>query len=107
MLYFISAHRGWPGGWVIGPIHQRTDGDVVILAGLLLHELNAFRKGESKLLTAALALHVLGLLHSGIGSAFFPHFSETYANPVYEMMIPMASKGTPQNSPGLWIWVLG
>ena len=77
---------------------------LVILAGLLLHELNAFRKGESKLLTAALALHVLGLLHSGIGSAFFPHFSETYANPVYEMMIPMALQGYTPNS---WALDLG
>ncbi|MBL93565.1 MAG: hypothetical protein CMH56_17325 [Myxococcales bacterium] len=103
MLFFISGHRGWRGGWVIGPryISEMTC-MLVLLAGLFLHEQNAFRKGESKLLTFALLCSVIGVLHSGIGGAFFPHFSETYNNPVYEMMIPMALTGFSPDS-----WALG
>jgi hypothetical protein len=105
MFLFITGHRGWRGGWVVGPRYiSEVSALLVILAGALLHEKKAFIRINSIWLSTALILCVLGIIHSGIAGAFFPHLSETYKNPVYEMMLPMALQGF---SPDTWALDLG
>ena len=105
MFLFISGHRGWRGGWVVGPRYiTEVTAVFIILAGVLLHEKKALLKTQSFLLLFSCALCTVGILHSGIAGAFFPHLSETYKNPVYEMMLPMAFQGF---SPDTWLLDLG
>ena len=101
MFLFIAGHRGWRGGWVVGPRYISEVTALLIILGVgWLNDKKAFSQPGHPWLHVAIALSVLGVIHSGIASAFFPHLSETYKNPVYEMMVPMALRGF---SPDTWL----
>jgi hypothetical protein len=98
LFLFIGGHRGWRGGWVVGPRYiSEATCLLVVLAGLYLHRIDAFSQ-KKHLVLFAVALTTLGIIHSGIAGAFFPHLSTVFRNPVYEMMVPMSLAGFSPNS---------
>lgn len=92
LLLFIAGFRGWRGGWSVGPRYiSELIGLWAVPAAVALDALSTSRPHLAR--SALAALVAVGVLHSGIAGMFFPHLSDVFANPVAEMMLPLAARG--------------
>lgn len=97
MLAFIAGFRGWRGGWSVGPRYiSEVIGLLAVPTALAFDRLSAARPVAARALLAALV--AVGLVHAGIAGMFFPHLSDVYRNPVYEMMLPLVARGVSPDS---------
>lgn len=97
MLAFIAGFRGWRGGWSVGPRYiSELIGLLAVPTALAFDRLSASRPVAARALLAALV--AVGLVHAGIAGMFFPHLSDVYRNPVYEMMLPLVARGVSPDS---------
>ncbi len=85
-VLFISGHRGWRGGWTLGP---RYIIPVVTLLGLWSVE----ALSQPKLRPWILALGAASILLSGPASALYPHLSDVYTNPLKSFLLPSYLRG--------------
>lgn len=85
-LAFISAYKGWRGGWTLGP---RYIIPVAPLLGLLVIEALA----SPRLRPFVGALGALSILTTGFAAALYPHLSEVYTNPLRAFVWPSYLRG--------------
>lgn len=92
LLLFIAGFRGWRGGWSVGPRYvSELIGLWAVPAATWFDRLARTR--PSTALASLAALVAVGVVHSGVAGMFFPHLSDAFANPVYEMMLPFVARG--------------
>ncbi len=92
LLLFIAGFRGWRGGWSVGPRYlSELIGLWAVPAATCFDRLARTR--PSTALASLSALVAVGVVHAGVAGMFFPHLSDTFANPVYEMMLPLVARG--------------
>jgi hypothetical protein len=105
MLLFIAGFRGWRGGWSVGPRYiSELIGLLAVPTALAFDRLAQIGARSRVAAHAALAgLVAVGLLHSGVAGAFYPHLSDVYRNPVYEMLLPLVARGFSPDSVFLWL----
>ena len=85
-VYFISAHRGWRGGWTVGPRY------IVGVAPVLgLWALEALRMPRWRPLVAGLAAASIAL--TGFAASLYPHLSDVYTNPLGTFLWPSYRAG--------------
>ena len=102
MLLFIAGFRGWRGGWSVGPRYILEL--VGVLGVLALDGVDAQRLSRRHLGTVFLVLSVwLGVLHSGLAGAFFPHLPDVLPAPIGQFVLPMIARGLCPDSPVLWL----
>ncbi len=95
-LTFIAGFRGWRGGWSVGPRYLgELWGVLVVLAAC-----GADGDGRAgRLLRALLPPAVaVGVVHSGLAGALFPHLPDVLANPVPELVLPLIVRGLAPDS---------
>ena len=80
-VYFISAHKGWRGGWTVGPRY------IVAVAPVLgIWAVEALRWRALRPVVASLA--ALSILTTGFAAALYPHLSDVYTNPLATFLWP-------------------
>ena len=80
-LYFISSHRGWRGGWTVGPRY------IIAVAPLLgLWAVEALRWPRWRPIILGLA--ALSIVTTGFAAALYPHLSDVYTNPLATFLWP-------------------
>ena len=85
-LYFISAHRGWRGGWTVGPRY------IVAVAPLLgIWTIESLRLPRTRPLVAGLT--GLAIVTSGFPAALYPHLSDVFTNPLRSFVWPSYASG--------------
>ncbi len=85
-IYFISSHRGWRGGWTVGPRY------IVAVAPMLgLWTLESLRWPRWRPLVAGLA--ALSIVTTGFAAALYPHLSDVYTNPLTTFLWQSYSAG--------------
>ncbi len=85
-VYFISAHRGWRGGWTVGPRY------IVGVAPVLgLWAVEALRVPPWRPLVAGLAGASIAL--TGFAASLYPHLSDVYSNPLGTFLWPSYRAG--------------
>ena len=98
-LWFIAGFRGWRGGWSVGPRY------VLELVGLL----SAFVVDGARLLPSRMrhgvvfSLVGIGVAHSGLPGAFFPHLPDVLQQPIGELLLPLIARGFAPDSVPLWL----
>ena len=99
---FIAGHRGWHGGWVVGPRYiSELCGLLIVPAAFAFDALAQRRPTLSHVLLTALV--TIGIAHSGLAGAFYPHLHETLKNPVHELVLPLVFRGFSPDTPALWL----
>ncbi|MCA9552821.1 MAG: hypothetical protein KC933_22495 [Myxococcales bacterium] len=84
--YFIAAHRGWRGGWTVGPRY------IIAVAPLLwLWVVEALAVPRVRSWIAALG--ALSVLATGFAAALYPHLSDVYTNPLVTFLLPSYAHG--------------
>lgn len=80
-LYFISSHKGWRGGWTVGPRY------IVAVAPMLgLWAVESLRWPAWRPVAAGLA--GLSIVTTGFAAALYPHLSDVYTNPLASFLWP-------------------
>jgi hypothetical protein len=93
-LLFIGGFRGWRGGWSVGPRY------ILELAGILA----VFVIDGARSLPPGLRWPIVlsgvgvGVLHSGLAGAFFPHLPDVLRAPVGELVLPLVWRGFAPDS---------
>ena len=103
MFAFIAGYRGWRGGWSVGPRYLSEVAGVLALPTALAFDALAARTSLVVARASLASLVAVSIVHSGIAGAFFPHLSDAFANPVYEMMLPLVGRGFAPDSVPLWL----
>lgn len=85
-LLFISGHRGWRGGWTLGP---RYIIPVVTVLGFGCIEGLALRWLRGPMM----ALAALSILLTGPAAALYPHLSDVYTHPLKTFLLPSYLRG--------------
>lgn len=85
-LLFISGHRGWRGGWTLGP---RYIIPVVVLLGFWCVE----ALGHARLRGLLMALAALSIVLTGPAAALYPHLSDVYVHPLSSFLVPSYLRG--------------
>jgi hypothetical protein len=98
-LMFIAGFRGWRGGWSVGPRY------ILELVGVLSpFVVDGARVVPARVRFAVVsALVAVGVLHSGLAGAFFPHLPEVFAQPVGSYVVPTVVRGFAPDSVPLWL----
>lgn len=88
-LLFIAGFRGWRGGWSVGPRYiSELTGVLTVTAVLGLQRLPST---TAKVLAFGCA--AVGVVHSGVAGALFPHLPDVLRNPVIEFALPLVVRG--------------
>ena len=85
-LLFMAGHRGWRGGWTVGPRYIIA---VVSVLGFWCLEGLAERRTRDW----ALALGAASILLTGPAAALYPHLSDVYVNPLGSFLVPSYLQG--------------
>ena len=98
---FICSINFWRGGWQVGPRYI-----TVMLPFLLVPIAVAVTWSERRWIARSV---VLGLIGVGVfvytlSSALFPHFPETFNNPIFELLLPLIGEGHAPYNAG---WLIG
>jgi hypothetical protein len=102
LFAFIAGHRGWRGGWVVGPRYISELSSLLLIPAVFWFD--GLAKTKRKLALGFLTgLSAVGILHSGVAGVFFPHLSHIYKNPVYESLVPLIRNGFSPDSWALWL----
>ncbi len=98
-VLFIAGFRGWRGGWSVGPRY------ISELAGLLsVLAVDALPRLSTRLrLGVVVALGGIGIVHSGVAGAFFPHLSDVFRTPVGSCVLPAVWRGFSPDS--VWLFL--
>jgi hypothetical protein len=93
-LAFLAGFRGWRGGWSIGPRYiSELWGVLAVVAVVALDDVRpALARG------ALATTGAVGILHSGIAGATFPHLPDVLVNPVGELVLPLVVRGLAPDS---------
>lgn len=102
LLLFIAGFRGWRGGWSVGPRYISEMAGLLIVPTALAFDAACARQPVVARAAFA-ALVAAGLLHAGVAGMFFPHLSDVFRNPVYEMMLPVVALGASPDGLPLWL----
>jgi hypothetical protein len=85
-VLFISGHRGWRGGWTVGPRY------IIGVAPLLgLWAIEAMRAPRMRSFVAGFG--AVSILTTGLASALYPHLSDVYVNPLKTFLVPAYARG--------------
>lgn len=85
-VLFISGHRGWRGGWTVGPRYIIS---VAPLLGLFAIEALAVPAMRS----FAAALGAVSIVTTGFAAALYPHLSDVFTNPLKSFVVPSYLRG--------------
>lgn len=80
-LYFISSHRGWRGGWTVGPRY-------IIAVAPLLWFWVVEAAGHVRARPWIAAFSALSIVTTGFAAALYPHLSDVYTNPLATFLWP-------------------
>lgn len=85
-ILFISGHRGWRGGWTVGPRY------IIAVAPLLgLWAIEAVRAHRMRSFVAAFG--AVSVLTTGLAASLYPHLSDVYINPLRTFLVPAYLRG--------------
>ena len=93
-LLFIAGFRGWRGGWSVGPRYISELAGVLTVTAVL--GLQRLPTSTARLLAFGGA--AIGIVHSGIAGALFPHLPDNLRNPVIELALPLVVRGLAPDS---------
>lgn len=85
-VYFIGSHRGWRGGWTVGPRY------IIAVAPLLwIWAVEATANARTRPWIAAFG--ALSVVCTGFAAALYPHLSDVYTNPLATFLWPSYRHG--------------
>jgi hypothetical protein len=85
-LLFIAGHRGWRGGWTLGPRYI-----IAVVPVLAVWSLEAF--AWPKLRPYILGTGALSVVLTGFAAALYPHLSDVYSHPLRSFVWPSYLRG--------------
>jgi len=99
MILFLAGMTYWRGGWSVGPRF------VMVLAPFLAAGAADFLRHVSRR-KRAIAGGLVGasIFMCGIAGAIYPHFPESYDNPIFDIALPLIYEGRAPYNVG---WLLG
>jgi hypothetical protein len=97
----IASMNNWRGGWTIGPRYLAVT--VPFLAWMALHGFEWLaERSEGQAIAAAVGTTGVGLIASGIPSAYYPHLPPEITRPLPELMsVLIAHDFAPRNAGNL------
>lgn len=99
-VLFISAHRGWRGGWTVGPRY------IIAVAPLLsVWVIEALAIPRMRALVAAFG--AVSIVTTGFAAALYPHLSDVYTNPLRTFLWPSYLRGETTYGIGWWLGLQG
>jgi hypothetical protein len=105
-LLFISGLNFWRGGWQVGPRYitvMLPFAIVPVAAAMAAADRASGWRGELAW-TGAVALAAVSIVIYSLSSALFPHFPETFHNPVHELVLRLLAAGYAPWNAG---WLVG
>jgi hypothetical protein len=105
-LLFISSLSFWQGGWEVGPryITAMLPFAMVPVAVAIEAACSATGRRAIVLRGGAVALVGASMMIYALSAALFPHFPETFANPVHELVLRLLADGYAPWNAG---WLIG
>lgn len=85
-VLFISGHRGWRGGWTLGP---RYIIPVAPVLGVWVVE----ALGRPRMRRFIAATGALSVVTTGFAAALYPHLSDVYTNPLKTFVVASYLRG--------------
>lgn len=98
----ISATTYWRGGWTIGPRYLVIT--MPFLAYAAIAPVSKWARGERSWLAygAATGMALVGLVASGLPSAYYPHLPPEFSRPLPQLFGPLIAQGyAPYNAANL------
>ena len=90
MFLFLAGMSNWRAGWCVGPRYIATVAPFLMLPMLRLWP----RASERWPITAlAVGLLIPSLVLNVVSGALYPHYPETYDNPVFDLAFPLIGEG--------------
>jgi hypothetical protein len=101
MFVFLAGMTNWRGGWCVGPRYIAT-----VAPFLLLPLAQLWPRFASRWWLPALAMGLLipSVLLNVVSGAMYPHYPESYDNPVFDLTFPLIEDGYAPHGLG---WRLG
>ncbi len=105
-LLFISSLSFWRGGWQVGPRYITAMLPFAIVPVAVALEAAGAATGRRAILLrgGALALVAASVIIYALSAALFPHFPETFKNPVHELVLRLLREGYAPWNAG---WLVG
>ena len=107
-LLFISSLSFWRGGWQVGPryVTAMLPFALVPVAVAIQAAHAAAERGGWRVLwwAGAVALVAASVVIHALSAITFPHYPESFANPVHELVLRLLGEGYAPTSAG---WLLG
>ncbi len=99
-VYFIASHRGWRGGWTVGPRY------IIALAPVLwIWAVEATAHARARPWISALG--ALSVVCTGFAAALYPHLSDVFANPLASFLWPTYLHGETTYGLAHWLGLQG
>ncbi|HUS63602.1 MAG TPA: hypothetical protein VMZ28_03625 [Kofleriaceae bacterium] len=105
-LLFISSLSFWRGGWQVGPRYITAMLPFAIVPVAVAIEAAWAATGRRAILLRGGAVALVGasMIIYALSAALFPHFPETFKNPVHELVLRLLAAGYAPWNAG---WLLG
>jgi hypothetical protein len=111
-LLFISSLSFWRGGWQVGPRYVTAMLPFALVPVAVAIQAAEERAADGGLLGQLLRAGAVGLVAAsiaiyGLSAATFPHFPETFGNPVHELVLRLIGEGYAPPSAGSLVGLRG
>jgi hypothetical protein len=103
MFMFQAGMSNWTAGWSVGPRY------IVVVAPMLAGAVAwCWRWTPERVLVPGVGgLVIASVFMCGLSGAYFPHFPETYDNPVFDLVVPLVLSGHAPHNLGRWFGLRG
>jgi len=108
-LLFISGLNFWRGGWQVGPRYitaMLPFAIAAVAAAMSAADRAGGWRGELAW-AGAVALTAVSIVIYSLSTALFPHYPESFHNPVHELVLRLLAAGYAPWNAGWWIGLRG
>jgi len=94
MFIFLAGMSNWRAGWCVGPRYIATVAPFLMLPMLRAWPLARARANDGWWLTAiAIGLLIPSVVLNVVSGALYPHYPESFDNPVFDLAFPLIGEG--------------
>jgi hypothetical protein len=94
MFLFLAGMSNWRAGWCVGPRYIATVAPFLMLPMLKVWPRARVQEGDRWWLTAlVVGLLIPSVVQNVVSGALYPHYPESFDNPIFDLAFPLISEG--------------